>query len=201
MLRRSFLQNVTVLAGAAALPIELSAAPARKRSVRFAHITDIHVQPGQIPEKGMADALNHIQRLKHKPEFIINGGDSIMDGLAADKQKTQVQFDLFKSILTKENSLPIYHCIGNHDVWGWFVKENEALKADKQYGKQWVVEEFNMPRRHYSFTKGKWKFMVLDSTQLNPAGGYIAYVDPEQYAWLEEELKNTPKDTFVCVVS
>jgi 3',5'-cyclic AMP phosphodiesterase CpdA len=201
MLRRSFLQNVTVLASAAALPIELSAAPARKRSVRFAHITDIHVQPGQIPEKGMADALNHIQRLKHKPEFIINGGDSIMDGLAADKQKTQIQFDLFKSILTKENSLPIYHCIGNHDVWGWFVKENEALKADKQYGKQWVVEEFNMPRRHYSFTKGKWKFMVLDSTQLNPAGGYIAYVDPEQYAWLEEELKNTPKDTFVCVVS
>ncbi len=201
MLRRSFLQNMTVLAGAAALPIELSAAPARKRSVRFAHITDIHVQPGQIPEKGMADALNHIQRLKQKPEFIINGGDAIMDALAADKQKTQIQFDLFKSILAKENSLPIHHCIGNHDVWGWFIKENEALKADKHDGKQWVVEELNMPRRHYSFTKGKWKFIVLDSTQLNPAGGYIAYVDPEQYAWLEEELKNTPKETFVCMVS
>lgn len=201
MLRRSFIQAVGTLAGAAALPIPLEAATLRKKPIRFVHMTDIHVQPGEIPEKGMAAALNHIQQMKQKPDFIINGGDAIMDALAADKQKTQTQFNLFKGILAKENSLPIYHCIGNHDVWGWFVKDNESLKADKVYGKQWVVEEFNMPRRHYSFTKGKWKFIVLDSTQLNPAGGYIAYIDPEQYAWLEQELKSTPADTFICMVS
>lgn len=201
MLRRSFLQNMTALGGAAALPFELSAAPAARRSVRFAHLSDIHVKPGEIPEKGMAKALNHVQNLKQKPEFIINGGDAIMDALGADKQKTQQQFDLFKGILKNENSLPIHHCIGNHDVWGWFIKDNEGVKSDRLYGKQWVVEEFSMPRRHYSFTKGKWKFIVLDSTQLNPAGGYIALVDPEQYAWLEEELKNTPREMFVCMVS
>lgn len=201
MRRRSFLQNITAITGAAALPIKLDAAPARKRSIRFAHLTDIHVKPGEIPEKGMAAALHHVQQLKQKPEFIINGGDAIMDALGADKQLAQQQFSLFKTILAKENRLPVYHCIGNHDVWGWFVKDNDNLKGDKLYGKQWVVEEFEMPRRFYSFVKGKWKFIVLDSTQLNPAGGYIAYIDPDQYAWLEEELKTTPRDQFICMVS
>ncbi len=200
MLRRSFLHTIGALSGAAALPISVKA-EASKKSVRFAFISDIHVKPGEIPEQGMAKALHNIQQLKQKPDFILNGGDSIMDALEADKQKTQQQFDLYKTILAKENSLPIYHCIGNHDVWGWFVKNDESIKGDRLYGKQWVVEEFKMPRRFYSFTKGKWKFIVLDSTQLNPAGGYIAYFDPEQYAWLEQELKNTPADTFVCITS
>ena len=201
MLRRSFLQNIGALAGAAAVPVSLQAETLAKKSLRFAHITDIHVKPGEIPERGMAKALQHIQQLKQKPDFIINGGDAIWDALEADKQKTQEQFNLFKTILAKENSLPIHHCIGNHDVWGWFIKNDESVKADKLYGKQWVVEELGMPGRHYSFTQGKWKFIVLDSTQLNPAGGYIAFVDPTQYDWLVQELQTTPKDKFICIVS
>lgn len=201
MQRRSFLQTAGALAGAFALPTSSEAAASARKSIRFAHITDIHVKPGEIPEQGMAKALQHVQQLKQKPEFIINGGDAIMDALEADKQKTQQQFNLFKTILAKENSLPIHHCIGNHDVWGWFIKNEENLKSDKLYGKQWVVDEFAMPGRYYSFTKNKWKFIVLDSTQLNPAGGYIAFVDPPQLEWLQQELLTTPKDKFICIVS
>lgn len=199
MQRRSFLQTAGALAGAFALPIPSIASEHAKKSFRAAFISDIHVKPGEIPEKGMAKALQHVQ--KQKPAFIINGGDAIMDALGADKQKTQQQFDLFKTILAKENSLPIYHTIGNHDIWGWFIKNNENIQSDKLYGKQWVVEELAMPARYYSFTKGKWKFIILDSTQLNPAGGYIAFIDPPQMEWLQQELKNTPKDTFICMVS
>jgi 3',5'-cyclic-AMP phosphodiesterase len=201
MQRRSFLQTAGAIAGAFALPIPSEAATTAKKSIRFAHITDIHVKPGEIPERGMAKALQHVQSQKPKPQFIINGGDSIMDALGADKQKTQQQFTLFKTILAKENSLPIYHTIGNHDIWGWFIKNNESIQSDKLYGKQWVVEELAMPARYYSFINGKWKFIVLDSTQLNPAGGYIAFVDPPQMEWLQQELKNTPKDKFICIVS
>jgi 3',5'-cyclic-AMP phosphodiesterase len=200
MQRRSFLQTAGALAGAMSVPFALQAAPA-KRSVRFAHITDIHVKPGEIPETGMAKALHHVQQLKQKPEFIINGGDSIMDALSADKQTAQQQFDLFKTILAKENSLPIHHCIGNHDVWGWFAKNQADVQLDSLWGKHFVLETYEIPGRYYSFTKGKWKFIVLDSTQLNPAGGYIARLDPPQYDWLEEELAGTPKNTYVCVVS
>jgi len=171
-----------------------------KKPLTFAHLSDIHVKPGTIPEAGMAKAFNHVQKNFPKVEFIMNGGDAIMDALEANKQQTQIQFDLFKTILQKENSLPIYHCIGNHDVWGWFIKENKP-EQDRLYGKTWVVEELQMKNRYYSFSKGRWHFIVLDSTQLNPAGGYVGKLDDDQLNWLQQELKQVPADKFVCIVS
>jgi Icc protein len=200
MKRSTFLQNSAAVIGGALLPsISFGEESNKPSKIRFAYLSDVHVKPGLIPEAGMAKAYHHAQSLKPKVDFIINGGDAIMDSLEADKQKTQTQWDLFTSILKKENSLPIYHCIGNHDVWGWFIK-NDKPEADKLYGKQWVVETLQMPKRYYSFTKDKWHFIILDSTQLNPAGGYIAYLDPEQLSWVQQELEQN-KDKFICFVS
>jgi 3',5'-cyclic AMP phosphodiesterase CpdA len=200
MKRSTFLQNTAAAIGASLLPsVSFAEENEKPGKIRFAYLTDIHLKPGIIPEAGMAKAFQHAQSLKPKVDFIINGGDSIMDSLEADKQKTQTQWDLFHSILKKENSLPIYYCIGNHDVWGWFIK-NDKPEADKLYGKVWVVETLQMPKRYYSFTKGKWHIIVLDSTQLNPAGGYIAYLDPEQLDWLQKELEQN-KDKYICFVS
>jgi len=201
MRRSEFLQNTAAVIGASFLPsLSFAEENNKKDKIRFAYLGDTHLKPGAIPETGFTKALHHAQSIKPKVDFIMNGGDSIMDALEADKQKTQTQWDLFHSILQKENSLPIYHCIGNHDVWGWFIK-NDRPDADKLYGKVWVVETLQMPKRYYSFTKDKWHFIVLDSTQLNPAGGYIAYLDPEQLSWFETELQQTPKDKFICIVS
>ncbi|MEI9910795.1 MAG: metallophosphoesterase [Bacteroidota bacterium] len=171
MKRSTFLQNTAAVIGSSLLPtISFADQNEKPGKIRFAYLTDIHVKPDLAAETGMAKALHHAQSLKPTVDFIINGGDSIMDSLEADKQKTQAQWDLYHTILEKENNLPIYHCIGNHDVWGWFIK-NDKPEADKLYGKQWVVETLQLPKRYYSFTKGKWHFLVLDSTQLNPAGG------------------------------
>lgn len=203
MQRRKFIRNSSIgLASGLLLPAspELGI-PARKPLVRLAHLTDIHVKPGSVPETGMAKALQHVQQLKPKVDFIINGGDAIMDALEADKQKTQIQFDLFKTILKNENDLPIHHCIGNHDTWGWFIKNKANEDQDRLYGKTWVVETFGMPGRHYRFTQGRWHFIVLDSTQLNPEGGYIGKLDEPQFEWLQAELQGIPKDEFICMVS
>jgi 3',5'-cyclic AMP phosphodiesterase CpdA len=200
MKRSAFLQNTAAVIGGSLLPsISFTEENEKPGKIRFAYLTDIHVKPDATAEAGMAKAFHHAQSLKPKVDFIINGGDSIMDSLEADKQKTQTQWDLYHSILTKENSLPIYHSIGNHDVWGWFIKNNKP-EADKLYGKQWVVETLQLPKRYYSFTKNKWHFIVLDSTQLNPAGGYIAYIDPEQLDWLQKELESAT-DKFICIIS
>lgn len=200
MKRKDFLQTVGTAATVSMLPAAVTATPIKHKPIRFAHLTDIHVKPGMIPETGMAKALQHVQQLDKPVDFIINGGDAIMDALEADKEKTAAQFQLFNSILKKENSLPVYHCIGNHDVWGWFIKENRP-EQDKQYGKVWVQEAFEMKNRFYHFTKGKWHFMVLDSTQLNPAGGYIARLDYEQMEWLKKELTAVPANEFTCIIS
>lgn len=200
MNRKTFLQQSAALAGTAMLPAGLLAASDRKKPIRFAHLTDIHLKPGLVPEKGMATALQHVQKLRHPVDFIINGGDAIMDALEWGKERTAEQFNLFKKILAQENSLPVYHTIGNHDVWGWFVKENKP-DQDRLYGKVWVVETFEMKDRYYRFQQGNWHFIVLDSTQLNPEGGYIARLDAPQLEWLQQELKQVPPEQFICIVS
>ena len=200
MQRSEFLKSGAAIVGGSMIPSFAFARENKKSGkLRFAFLTDIHVKQGIGAEAGMARALHHAQSLKPKVDFIINGGDSIMDSLEADKQTTKMQWDLFHSLLKKENGLPVYHCIGNHDVWGWFIKTDKP-EADLLYGKQWAVEVQQLPGRYYSFTKDKWHFMVLDSTQLNPAGGYIAFIDPQQLDWVKQELEKN-KDKFICLVS
>jgi Icc protein len=197
MKRRNFLTAIPLL-GAAAFSTSEETIP-KKKSFRVAHLTDIHVKPGEIPEKGMAKALHAAQSLKPKADFIINSGDSIMDALETDKPAASTQWKLFHEILKNENSLPVYSAIGNHDIWGWFNK-NEGDKQDSVYGKQWAVEELQIPGRYYSVEKENWVFIILDSTQLNPNGGYIAYLDENQLSWLKDNL-NAIRDKHVCIVS
>ncbi len=201
MKRSDFLQNSALLLGGSLLPGSVLADDQEKRTkIRFAFMTDIHAKPGPVSETGMAKALHHIQQLRPKVDFIINGGDSINDALGADKASTKAQWDVFQSILRNENSLQVRHCIGNHDVWGWFLKTDKPV-GDALYGKQWAIESLGIQRRFYSFTQGKWHFIVLDSTQLNPEGGYIAYLDTEQLDWVKKELADHANEKFICFVS
>lgn len=200
--RRKFLWNTSLLtAGAGILPNKqiIAEEDSRKPLLKMAFLTDVHIKPDPTAETGMRKAFRHVNALKNKPDFIINGGDAIMDALAADKAKTTVQWNLWNNILAAENKLPIYHVIGNHDVWGWQVKD-ESIKADPLYDKAWAVKQHGIPNRYYTFEKKGWKFIVLDSTQQN-GGGYIARIDEEQLAWLETQLRNTPSDQHICITS
>lgn len=200
MKRSDFIKTAATI-GAGGMLLPAGARPTVKNDpIRFAHLTDMHVKPDKTIESSVAKAFHHAQQFSPKVDFIVNGGDAIMDALAIDRQKTQEQWDVLQSLLKNENSLPIHHCIGNHDVWGWFIKENKP-EADRQYGKIWAIELLQLPNRYYNFSKGKWHFMVLDSTQLNPEGGYIGKLDEEQYTWLENELKSISSDKFICIIS
>ncbi len=198
MQRRKFLQNIAAISAAAGLPVA-SNASTQKKKTKFtaAFISDIHIKPLAIAEAGMAKALQNINQLKDKPNFIINGGDSIMDALAVDKEKTKIQWELFNKIMQAENKLPVKHCIGNHDIWGWQLKED--VKNDALYGKAWWMQQTGNTKTYYSFTQNNWHFIFLDSVQENN-GGYIALLDDEQFSWLENELSNN-KEKFICIVS
>jgi len=197
MQRRKFLQNLSLISAAAAVPTVMHAEHAKKKkSFTAAFITDIHIKPSETAEAGMQKALQNINQLKQQPAFIINGGDSIMDALAADKEKTKAQWNLFNKIIEAENKLPVKHCIGNHDIWGWQLKED--VKSDALYGKAWWLQQTGYSKTYYSFTHINWQFIVLDSVQENK-GGYIALLDDEQFTWLEKELE-IHKEKFICVV-
>lgn len=203
--RREFLTNTATAAFGTTALVSLAtvscapAAPQRRRVLRLAHLTDIHVQPELSATAGMARALQHAQNLQDKPEIIFNGGDAIMDALGADKARTQTQWQLWQSVLQNECSLPIVHCLGNHDVWGWKAK-NPAISSEQLYGKQWAMQEFGLSSRYYGFDRAGWHFIVLDSTHFLP-GGYIAKLDDEQFEWLQDDLNRTPGITPICVLS
>ncbi|MGV3686881.1 MAG: metallophosphoesterase [Daejeonella sp.] len=200
MKRKDFLKASVAAAGLSVLPDLASAkSPAPRKSFRFAFISDIHVKPEKIAEDGMARSLQHIQKLRPKAEFIIMGGDAIYDSLKATREYTKVQWDLYQSILKKENVLPVYNCIGNHDIFGWY--NTPQITTDPLYGKAWALKELGLSAPYYHFNKGKWDFIVLDSTQQRPEGGYIAKLDEDQFQWLEKKLAEIPSDHFISIIS
>ena len=99
--------------------------------------------------------------------------------------------------MNEENKLPVRHCLGNHDIWGWQLKED--VKPDPLYGKAWWLQQTAYSKTYYSFTHHNWHFIVLDSVQENK-GGYIALLDDEQFNWLKNEL-NSNKEKFICIIS
>jgi len=198
MQRRKFIQNLSLASAATVLPIGVNAEnTGKKKRFRAAFISDIHIKTLDVAEAGMRKALQTINQSDKKPDFIINGGDSIMDALAVSKEKTKAQWDLFFDILQAENKLPVKHCMGNHDIWGWQLKED--VKSDPLYGKNWWLQLTGNTKSYYSFTHQNWHFIVLDSTQENN-GGYIALLDAEQFNWLGAELESN-KDKHICIVS
>jgi 3',5'-cyclic AMP phosphodiesterase CpdA len=87
--------------------------------------------------------------------------------------------------------------LGNHDVW-W----SEDSKGQADYGKKYSLEKLNLTKSYYSFTQKGWKFIILDSIQLDVDNTwYIGKLGDEQFAWLENELKNTDPSIPILVLS
>ena len=200
-LKGSFLAGAGIFTSRLLSTSNLNATPVkmdRKRSLRIAHITDVHVQPEGDAPFGFANALKTIQSLEDKVDLIVNTGDCIMDSFKADKARTKTQWDLWNSILKSENSIPMVSCIGNHDVWGWGW--GSRFKNDELFGKEWAVQELKIPKRYYRKDFGNWSFIALDSTF--PDGlGYKAKMDDEQMQWFAKEIESIPKENFVCIIS
>lgn len=191
MTRRSLLRG----AGAAVLALGASslaspvraAASKRKRLIRLAHLTDMHVEPELHSAEGFARALEHVQSQRDRPELILFGGDHVMDSMDADDDRTETQWRLFKSVLKSECSLPHESCIGNHDVWGWGKARAHTTGSEPNFGKQRALDELGLSGRYRSFDRAGWHFVILDSIYPRDQD-FRSLIDEEQFAWLESDL-------------
>jgi 3',5'-cyclic AMP phosphodiesterase CpdA len=193
----AFLSNKLLAAHQSTSDIQFLQTQRAKRVLRVAHLTDIHVCPEKVAEQGMCAALNELDSLPDRPDFIINGGDAIMNAVSFSKDKVKKQWESFHRILKSESNLPVYHCIGNHDLFGWAIPG-----IDHVDGKKWAMDEYQLKSSYYSFIKAGWKFIVLDSIHARKSlPGYYGKIDDEQFEWLARELKSVPSNTPICVVS
>ncbi|QJW89246.1 metallophosphoesterase [Spirosoma taeanense] len=197
MNRRTLLKTAGLLPIAAAPGLITSPALARKLLTRFAYIGDTHITAQLKPMEAIARCLHHAQDQADKPTFMLHGGDVIMDALAQDRDKVTKQWTAWHEVVKADNSLPVEYCIGNHDVWGY-----ENAKNDPLYGKKWAVDQMQISGRYRSFDRNGWHFIMLDSVQPTPEGKwYTGHIDPEQMAWLKQDLAVTDSKTPVLVLS
>jgi len=204
--RRHFLTSAALGSGMALgtgiAPSSSFADAPRKRVLRIAHLTDIHVQPELQAAEGMAACLRHVQSHADKPDLILFGGDCVMDSFGQTRERTKTQWDVWQRVLKAECSLPWEGCIGNHDVWGWNLEASKARADEMDYGKAWATDLLKLGKRYRSFAKAGWKMIVLDSTHVGrKPGTYTARLDEEQFAWLVGELKATPATTPILILS
>ena len=167
--RRGFLAAAGALSTAALAACQAAPSSGKpERLLRIAHLTDIHIEQRSDARVGMAKALAHAQAQSDPPALILNTGNSIMDSLETPKEHSLARWALFNEILEQECSLPVVHAIGNHDVFGWGLPEEEraALADDPLFGKGMALQALGLERRYYSFERAGWHFIVLDSTHL-----------------------------------
>jgi 3',5'-cyclic AMP phosphodiesterase CpdA len=163
------------------------ATPGKRRVLRVAHLTDMHVTHQDDSEKGFAQALRSLDQ--HQPDLILTGGDHVMDASGQHKQQAVAWYDEYERVLAANTKLPVYPCIGNHDVYGWTTKA--ADPADPDFGKAMALDRLKMKSRYYSFDRAGWHFVILDNV-MRREPLYYGNLDPEQQEWLRADLAASP---------
>ncbi|TRZ44451.1 metallophosphoesterase [Robertkochia solimangrovi] len=197
MNRRRVLQQLGITAGLAVMGPTVMATCVtplpedKKRVLRIANITDIHMTPENAAPERFLKCMEDIK--VHKVDFFLNGGDTIMAADYDDKTREQVnmQWDTWQRLRKSFDDYEMYACLGNHDMW-WAAPSKE----DPMYGKPFAQQQLGMPDRYYSFQRNGWHFIVLDSNNAN-AGS----LDEEQRQWLENTLAEIPENSSVLVMS
>lgn len=208
--RRNFLGATTAAAASLTLgKISVGAAagePSAAAGFRFVHLTDIHIAPENHAPEGLQACLAAIDRLDPKPDFILTGGDNIMDALDQTHERAKSLYELFNKIMADHAGLPVKICMGNHEVFGWSNKKG-VKPSDPLYGKKMFCERHGLPGTYYRFDHKGWRFFVLDDVQpaVDPATheppfGYVSYIDEAQMDWLEGELREKPAAMPAAVV-
>lgn len=196
MQRRSALKNIGGLLLAPTLGFGNIIDP-KKNVLRIAHLTDVHLKNKFDAPAKFVKCLHHLQQQSPKPDLILNGGDIVFDMNKENIGTINDQWRLMNNVMKGESSIPVHYCLGNHDIW-W----NENNKSQAIYGKQYSMDQLKLSKPYNSFTKGGWKFILLDSVHLDIDGTwYIGKLGDEQFAWLENELKTTDPAMPVLVMS
>lgn len=168
--------------------------PSENNTFSFAFLTDTHLQPEKNAAEGFKQAIDTVNMLK--PDFVITGGDQIMDALGQAESRADSLYDMWDEMSGLFN-MPVYNTMGNHEVFGIYeqsgVDETHPLYGEKMY-------EERVGERYYAFDHKGWRFYILDSVDEREDGtGYYGHVDSLQLAWLSDDLANVDPATPIAI--
>jgi 3',5'-cyclic AMP phosphodiesterase CpdA len=159
----------------------------------FVYITDVHIMPERNATEGFLQAIDTINKLA--PDFVLTGGDNIMDALGQTYGRSDSLYNLWQKTVTNLK-MPVFHTLGNHEVFGLYVKSG-IDPSHEEYGKK--MYENRLAKRYYSFDHKNWHFVVLDGIGFTEDRQYYGYIDSVQIEWLKGDLEKTGKEMPVIV--
>lgn len=159
-----------------------------------AFLTDLHIDYKRNAVAGVEKALDSVNALN--PDFIVTGGDLIMDALGQSFGRADSLYNLYKETITKAR-VPVYNTMGNHDIYGIYSKKSGADPLHPEYGEK--MYEKRIGQSYYSFMHKGWKFMILNSIEDTGKDSYVGLVDSVQMAWITKELDGTDPETPIVI--
>jgi 3',5'-cyclic AMP phosphodiesterase CpdA len=132
---------------------------------------------------------------KLNPDFVITGGDLVMDVLDATYERADSLYDLYLE-MQKEFKMPVYNTIGNHEHFGIYRK-NDVDPSHPDYDNK--MFENRIGKRYYSFDYKGWHFMVLDAVSITKERDYIGMIEDDQIEWIKSDLQKTDKKTPIAI--
>lgn len=166
----------------------------------FVFASDTHLGFLRHAREGTAKAFEAIMELN--PDLLIHGGDVIYDALGTDEELARKQYELYVNELMPLITVPFYHAVGNHDVFGWYSTD-KSKSSSPLYGKG-MYEKYFGPR-YYSFNYDQCHFVVLDSIARGTLKGgkttYYGWVDRAQLEWLRKDLQHIDATRPIVLVS
>ena len=162
-------------------------------SFSVAFLTDIHLQPEGDAVTGFMKALDNVDSMN--PDFIITGGDLIMDALGQSYGRADSLYKLYQETIQKA-AVPVYNTMGNHEIYGIYSR-SEADPSHPEYGEK--MYEKRIGPLYYSFMHKGWKFMVLNSVEDTKKNKYVGLIDSVQIEWIAAELEKTDPETPIVL--
>lgn len=158
---------------------------ANDESHYFLLLSDTQIQneydANQLLTVSAPDVQKTVKNLNDPNLFGIGCGDLVYD-----------RFELFKEYnqSIQMYDTPFFQVIGNHDM-------DFGVRSDA-----WSNQTFksHFGPNYYSWNRGEVHYVVLDDVfYLGTSSKYIGYIDEEQLAWLEQDLKHVEKGKTVVV--
>jgi Icc protein len=159
----------------------------------FAFLTDIHLEREGRGLEGFQEAIKKVNELN--PDFVITGGDLIMDALGVSYERADSLYDLYVET-EKQFDMPVYNSMGNHEVYGLY-RESGSDTTHEEYGKK--MFERRIGERYYSFNHKGWHFIILDAIGMTPERNYIGQIDEAQIEWIRQDLAGLDPDTPIVI--
>jgi 3',5'-cyclic AMP phosphodiesterase CpdA len=157
--------------------------PENDAGFSFVYMTDIHLQPEAKAVEGFHMAIDTVNKLN--PDFVLTGGDLIMDALGQSWDRADQLYKIYKDA-SAAFKMPVYNTMGNHEIFGIYARSG-IDPSHPEYGES--MYEQRIGKRYYSFDHKGWHFMILDGIEDTGESSYIGYIDQEQMDWIRTDLQ------------